>query len=113
MELRASSVDQYLEERVIFAERFQARTLDFRGRLSFTRYDECEFVKCAILIDDQTENLAFTRCTFEDCNVSELATDGGRAFLAEGNTFKLPIEMRQADLSKRLSQALAGRSSTL
>lgn len=110
MSLRARGVIHYLEERVIFAERFQARTLDFRGRLSFTRYDECEFVKCAILIDDQTENLAFTRCTFEDCNVSALVTDGGRAFLSEGNTFKLPIEMRKGDLNKRLSLALAGRS---
>jgi hypothetical protein len=54
--LRTSSVGQYIEERVIYAERFQARTLDFRGRFAFVRYDECEFVKCEILIDDHTED---------------------------------------------------------
>ena len=53
-------MSRYVEERIIFAERFQARTLDFCGQLAFARYDECEFVKCTILLDSETENLAFT-----------------------------------------------------
>jgi hypothetical protein len=93
-------VSPYVEERVIYAERFQARKFDFRGQLAFARYDECEFVKCNILLDEQTENLAFTHCTFEDCNISELRPDEERAFLADGNIFKLPIEVRMADLDK-------------
>ncbi|QUS39472.1 hypothetical protein RPMA_11970 [Tardiphaga alba] len=100
----------YLEERIIFAERFQARTLDFRGRIAFARYDECEFVKCTILIDDQTENLAFTHCSFEDCNISELSSDNDRAVLSLDNIFKLPIEARTADLTKRLTEALSAKN---
>lgn len=101
---------QYLEERIIFAERFQARTLDFRGKLAFARYDECEFVKCTILIDDETENLAFTHCSFEDCNISALAPDEDRALLVSDNIFKLPIAARKADLDKRLTEALSANN---
>jgi hypothetical protein len=107
--VRTNGVGQYLEERIIYMERFQARTLDYRGQLAFARYDECEFVKCTILIDDQTENLAFTHCTFEDCNITELQPDADRALLADGNVFKLPIEVRSADLDKRLTEALSGK----
>src|SRR6187402_432689 len=74
---RSGSVSPYLEERIVYRERFQARTLDFRSRIAFVRYDECEFVMCTILIDDETESLAFTRCSFEDCNISELRSVGG------------------------------------
>lgn len=100
----------YLEERIIFAERFQARTLDFRGQVPFARYDECEFVKCTILIDDETENLAFTHCSFEDCNISELRPDEDRALLANENVFKLPIADRKADLDRRLTEALSAKN---
>lgn len=101
---------RYLEERTIFAERFQARTLDFRGQLAFARYDECEFVKCTILIDDETENLAFTHCSFEDCNISELHSNADRALMVDDNVFKLPIEARKADLDRRLTEALSGKN---
>jgi hypothetical protein len=100
-------VGEYFEERVIFEERFQARTLDFRGRSVFTRYDGCEFVKCELLIDDQTEHLAFTGCTFEDCNITELKFGEDKPLVADGNIFKLPIEVRTADLGRRLTEALA------
>lgn len=103
-------MSHFLEERIIFAERFQARTLDFRGQLAFARYDECEFVKCTILIDDETENLAFTHCSFEDCNISELQTNTDRALLADDNIFKLPIEDRKADLDRRLTEALSAKN---
>ena len=102
-------MSEYLEERIIFAERFQARTLDFRGQFAFARYDECEFVKCTILIDDETENLAFTHCSFEDCNISELNPDTDRAIVTDDNIFKLPIEDRKADFDRRLTEALSSQ----
>lgn len=102
-------MSEYLEERIIFAERFQARTLDFRGQFAFARYDECEFVKCTILIDDETENLAFTHCSFEDCNISELNPDADRAIVTGDNIFKLPIEDRKADFDRRLTEALSSQ----
>jgi hypothetical protein len=46
------------EERVIWRERFQAEYFDFRGKSLFTRFDCCEFVKCTLLIDHGTEQLA-------------------------------------------------------
>jgi len=48
------------EERVIYRERFQGAQLDFRGKSIFARYDRCEFIKCTLLIDQSTEQLAFT-----------------------------------------------------
>jgi hypothetical protein len=48
------------EERVVYRERFQGAHLDFEGKSIFTRYDRCEFVKCTLLIDRATEQLAFT-----------------------------------------------------
>lgn len=100
---------QYLEERVIYCERFQARTLDFRGQLVFSRYDQCEFVKCTLLIDDQTENLAITNSSFEDCNITELNPNSDRALVVDGNIFKAPIEARNADLDRRLTEALLAK----
>jgi hypothetical protein len=53
------------EERVIYRQRFQAQYFDFRGKSIFTRYDGCEFVRCMLLIDHGTEQLAFTECVFK------------------------------------------------
>lgn len=100
---------EYFEERVIFEERFQARSLDFRGRSLFTRYDGCEFVKCEVLIDEQTEHLAFTGCTFEDCNITEMTFREDRSVVADGNVFKQPIAVRTADLDRRLTEALSAQ----
>jgi len=47
------------EERVVWNERFQGERFDFSGRIVFARFDRCEFVKCTLLIDDGTEQLAF------------------------------------------------------
>jgi hypothetical protein len=99
-----------IEERVIYQERFQGSRLDFRSRTWFQRYDCCEFVKATILIDDDTQSLAFTRCVFEDCNIDDLASDESKAVLARDNVFKAPIEERRAAFEKRLSDAFAARS---
>jgi hypothetical protein len=47
------------EQRVIWRKRFQAQYFDFRGKSLFTRFDVCEFVKCTLLLDLGTEQLAF------------------------------------------------------
>lgn len=99
-----------VEERVFYKERFQGSRLDFRGRTWFQRYDCCEFVKAIILIDDATQSLAFTSCSFEDCNIDELTSDESRSLLARDNLFKLPIEHRRSEFEKRLAEALAARS---
>lgn len=93
----------------VVPHRWKDRISKTRAGFVFVRYDECEFVKCTILIDDETENLAFTRCSFEDCNISELSSVEDRYVLSDGNVFKLPIEVRKADLDKRLSEALAAK----
>jgi hypothetical protein len=97
------------EERVIYRERFQSVEFDFRGKVIFARYDCCEFVKCTLLIDAATEQLAFTACVFKDCNIDQLRSDESRALYATNNIFDRPIEERRADFEKRLAQALAAR----
>ena len=51
---------------------------DFRGKIVFARYDCCEFVKCTLLIDIATQQLAFTTCVFKDCNIDQLRSDEKR-----------------------------------
>jgi hypothetical protein len=95
------------EERVIYQERFQFVELDFRGKLAFARYDCCEFVKCTLLIDAATEQLAFTGCVFQDCNIDQLVADEKRGFYVKDNLFDRPIEERRLEFDNRLAQALS------
>jgi hypothetical protein len=97
------------EERVIYCERFQGVSFDFGGKSIFTRYDRCEFVKCTLLIDHATEQLAFTACVFKDCNIDKLQSDDARGLHARDNFFDRPLEERRAELEIRLAQAQAGR----
>ena len=97
------------EERVIWCERFQAEYFDFRGKSIFTRFDGCEFVKCTLLIDHGTEQLAFTECVFKDCNIDKLERDEERELYVRDNFFDRPLEERRAEFEKRLAQALAAR----
>jgi len=103
------SPDEPHEERVIYRERFQGQLFDFRGKSIFVRYDCCEFVKCTLLIDYGTEQLAFTDCVFKDCNIDKLEQDEQRGLYARNNFFDRPLAERRADLEKRLAQALATR----
>jgi hypothetical protein len=66
------------EERIIWRTRFQAQIFDLRGKAVLTRFDCCEFVKCTLLIDHGTEQLAFTECAFKDCNVDQLESNEER-----------------------------------
>jgi len=97
------------DERVIYCERFQGAHFDFGGKSIFTRYDRCEFVKCTLLIDHATEQLAFTTCVFKDCNIDKLQSDEARGLYAKDNFFDRPLEERRAEFEIRLAQALTGR----
>jgi hypothetical protein len=97
------------EERVFYRERFQAYHFDFRGKIAFTRFDRCEFVKCLLLIDQGTEQLSFTECVFKDCNIDKLEEDKQRGLYVRNNFFDRPLDERRADFENRLAQALAGR----
>jgi hypothetical protein len=97
------------DERVIYLERFQSVHFDFRGKSVFTRYDRCEFVKCTLLIDHATEQLAFTACVFKDCNIDKLEPDEARGLYVVDNFFDRPLDERRAEFEMRLAQALAAR----
>ena len=97
------------EERVIWCERFQSQQFDFRGRIAFTRFDGCEFVKCTLLIDSGTEQLAFTECVFKDCNIDTIEQDEQRGLYVRGNFFDRPLEERRVEFEKRLAEALAAQ----
>ena len=103
------SSDDPPDERVIWRKRFQAEYFDFRGKSTFTRFDGCEFVKCTMLIDHGTEQLAFTECVFKDCNIDKLEQDEERGLYVRDNFFDRPLEERRAELENRLAQALAAR----
>ena len=98
------------EERVFWRERFQGKVFDFRGKSVFTRFDGCEFVKCTLLIDQDTEHLAFTECVFADCNIDKLEQDEKRGLIARDNFFERPLEERRAEFANKLAQALAARN---
>ena len=95
------------EESVVWRERFQSKVFDFRGKSIFTRFDACEFVKCTLLIDQDTEHLAFTECVFADCNIDKLVQDEKRGLYLRDNFFERPLEERRAEFEKKLAQALA------
>ena len=88
------SADHPPDERVIYRKRFQAVHFDFRGKSIFTRYDRCEFVKCTLLIDHATEQLAFTACVFKDCNIDKLQPDEERGLYVMDNFFDRPLNER-------------------
>jgi hypothetical protein len=97
------------DERILYLKRFQGVYFDFRGKSIFARYDRCEFVKCTLLIDYATEQLAFTACVFKDCNIDELEPDEARGLYVIDNFFDRPLDERRAEFELRLAQALAAR----
>ena len=97
------------EERVVWNERFQREYFDFRGKITFARFDGCEFVKCTLLIDHGTEQLAFTSCVFKDCNIDKLEPDEERGLYVKDNFFDRSLEERRAEFEAKLAQTLADR----
>ena len=104
-----NAFDGPTEERVIWNEHFQGQHFDFRGKIIFTRFDCCEFVKCTLLIDHETEQLAFTQCAFKDCSIDGLEPDEARGLYVKDNIFERPLEEKQAEFDNKLFEALAAR----
>lgn len=102
-------MSQVNEERVIWKQTFYSETFDFRGRINFCRYDECIFVKCKLLMDAETEQVAFTGCTFKDCNVDSIDGDEARGIVLKDNTFERPLDEQRKDFEERLAAVLSQR----
>ena len=102
-----------MEERIIWRKRFQAQSFDFRGKIVLTRFDCCEFVKCTVLIDHATEQVAFTACAFKDCNIDQLEADERRGLYVRDNVFHRPLEERRAEFEDKFAQALATQRNKL
>jgi hypothetical protein len=66
-------------------------------------------VKCTLLIDHSTEQLAFTACVFKDCNIDKLEPDEARGFHVIDIFFDRPLDERRAEFEIKLAQALAAR----
>jgi hypothetical protein len=98
------------EERVFWQDIYLAETFDFRSRIIFVRYDGCTFVNCKLLFDAETEQVAFTDCVFQDCNIDRLECDNARGIRAENNRFERPIEIRRQEFGKRLDEAIKARA---
>jgi len=97
------------EERVVWRERYQSQHFDFRGKIIFARFDCCEFVKCTLLIDGDTRQLAFTKCVFKDCNIDRLEPDQERGLYMRDNFIDRPLLERRAEFEARLAEALTRR----
>ncbi len=98
------------EERVFWQEAYHGQTFDFRSQLNFTRFDDCVFVDCIVLLDEGTEQLAFTNCTFKDSNIDRIDEDAVRGIRSDNNVFERPIALRKADFDKRLAEALQNQT---
>ena len=66
-------------------------------------------MKCTLLIDRGTEQLAFTECVFKDCNIDKLEPDTARGLYVRDNFFDRPLEERRAEFENRLAHTLAAR----
>lgn len=97
------------EERVVWKKVFYAETFDFRSRINFCRYDECTFAKCTLLMDADTEQIAFTGCTFKDCNIEGIEANEARGIASKDNTFERPLDEQRKDFEDRLATVLSQR----
>ncbi len=62
-----------------------------------------------ILVDDGTEQLAFTKCTFKDRNIDHVDSDDERGIVSSGNTFDRPLEEKRREFDERLATLLKAR----
>jgi hypothetical protein len=67
------------------------------------------FVKCTLLIDEETEQIAFTGCTFKDCNLDRIDADEARGVVSRDNTFERPLDEQRKDFEHRLAVVLSKR----
>lgn len=101
--------DRYPRRSVFWNDTVHAEIFDFRGQVHFARFDGCTFVKCTIVLDSSAEQLAFTSCTFKDCNIDHIDADEARGIVVRDNFFDRPIAERKADFERRLAEALNRR----
>lgn len=101
------------EERVFYGEHFFGETFDFRSRVLFCRYDACVFVDCKFFFNEGTEQLAFTGCTFKDCNIDCPTAFAAPFLVFRDNFFDRPIAVRKAEFDKRLEDVLRARQRPL
>ena len=80
-------------ERTISREAFR-----FPGQNRFHAFDSCESVKCSLLIDHGTEQLAFTSSVFKDCNIDRMEPDEAPGLYVRDNFFDRPLEQRRSEL---------------
>jgi hypothetical protein len=97
------------DERVVWSETFYAETFDFRGRMQFCRFDECTFIRCTLLLDEATEQIAFTHCIFKDCSIDHLDSDKARGIDSIGNTFDKPLAEKRKEFDDHLATILRKR----
>jgi hypothetical protein len=64
-------------------------------------------------MNDATEQIAFTRCTFKDCNIDSIEPDESRGLVSRENIFEPPLEDQRKDFDERLEAFLSKRSSKL
>jgi hypothetical protein len=60
-------------------------------------------------MDVETEQIAFTRCTFKDCNIDSIGADEARGVVSKHNTFERPLDQQRKDFEKRLAAVLSQR----
>lgn len=99
-----------IDERVVWKETFYSETFDFRSRMHFCRFDECTFIRCTLILDHSTEQLAFTGCTFKDCNIDHLDADEARGIESTDNTFDKPLAEKRKEFDDHLAAVLRKRS---
>ena len=62
-----------------------------------------------LLIDEGTEELAFTGCTFQDCNVDRIEQDEHRRVISKDNRFERPLDEKRKEFDEQLAAALRNR----
>ena len=60
-------------------------------------------------MDADTEQVAFTGCTFKDCNIDGIEADQTRGIVAKDNTFERPLTEQRKDFEERLAAVLSQR----
>jgi hypothetical protein len=53
-------------------------------------------------MDASTEQIAFTGCTFKDCNIGSIDSDEARGIVSKDNTFERPLDDQRKDFEERL-----------
>lgn len=60
-------------------------------------------------MDAGTEQVAFTRCTFKDCNIDNIIADDLRGIVSNDNTFDRPLDEQRKDFEEKLAAVLSKR----